>query len=801
MRTRFAVKLNRFPAIITTLISCMLLVACNNSKVAYNLPKEKLEMKEMYKNPIIMKEKTSDGAADPFVMRYNGWYYLYTTGSVNIWKSKNLVDWTYVGTANDDNPLHIAYAPEVYYWNGKFYMYTSPKGEGHFILEAAKPEGPFEYVTDNLGLSIDGSIFIDDDGSWYFTRADSKGIMGHKMNSPTDIDYKGKTLNAYLGHWTEGSMIIKRDDIYYMTYTGNHFLSKGYRVAYATSIDGPLGTYTPSGNNPIIINDAPDSFGLGHSSTVLGPDLDSYYIAYHSYNSVNTNRVFNISRLFFNGMRMSVSDVTNAEQPVPTMPDFAAWLQDKNDLSKFDKTTLNNYSAIVSKEAAGSTYTAEFNFSAAQSEDSGILWGYKNNNYYSINWHGNSNDVIVNKVINDEVSKLGSFKLPEDFKRHVLHTVRIQCSEGKITIFFDGMKKLFLENQTDASGKIGYLWKGSDLSFGFTGFSQNAYGSGDKDAVKMIPGSFEAAHHVKASDNGASEGVKLKVNSDKTSSIVLDEKGQWLNYNVNIKEDGKYGIALTVNKNSLKSKLDILIDGKEISSRNLENNISESKEDWVKLPLEAVELPKGLHTLAIKLSKGSIELLALETYKVTEEGLPSEYTLKEKNSKLSTIGGPAYPKFTEKGFLAKENSDIKLSVGDRGWSDYSVEADVTLGTALGGHAGLSIRTTNQSYHEAQNPNAMMGYYASFTRDEIILRKMNYEATTKIAVKDFNMEAGTTHKCRIAAKGNTISVFVDDMKKPVLEYTDPNPYFYGKAGVWSYKSNTAFSNLRIDKLTK
>lgn len=805
MLSRFSMKLNFVLKIILTSISCILLTSCNNAKTMYKLPKEELKVKEMYKNPIIMMDKTADGAADPFVMRYNGWYYLYTTGAVNIWKSKDLVDWTYVGTANNKSPLDGAYAPEVYYWNGKFYMYTSPKGQGHYILEATSPEGPFEYATDNIGLSIDGSVFIDDDGSWYFTHADSRGIIGHKMTSPTSIDSKGKTLNAYLGHWTEGPMIVKRDNMYYLTYTGNHFLSKGYRVAYAVSTDGPLGKYLPSESNPIIINDASNSFGLGHSSTVLGPDLDSYYIAYHSFYSVNANRVLNIARLFFNGSHMYVSDITNEEQPVPSMPSFASWLSEDTALSKFDKITLDNYTAIVSKEETSNVYTAEFNFSSKQSEDCGVVFGYKNNNYYSIIWGENSNSIIVNKINNNKVSKLGSFDLPEGFTSTVLHTVRVQSSDDKLTIFFDGMKKLSLDKPTDTSGKIGYLWKGLELNCGFTGFSGDVYGSSDNEAVKMIPGIFDAVQHVKVTNNGISKGLKSDNHEDGVSSVVLDEKGQCLDYIVDIKEAGKYGLALTVRKDYLNPKIDILIDGKKVSSNTLDRDAAKLEEDWIKLPLDPVELPEGFHTLTVGLSKGSIDLLAIETYNVTEKGLPSQYTLKENVSGLSAIGGinggPAFPKFTEKGCAAKENSDIKLSIGDKGWTDYSVEANITAGTLSGGHAGLSIRMTNQSYHKDQNPNAMIGYYAAYTGGKVTLYKMNYEATKKVASKDLVMKAETTHRCKITALGNTISVFVDDMKKPLLEYTDPEPYLYGKAGIWFYKSDASFSDLKIDKLIK
>ncbi|MFQ7078012.1 MAG: hypothetical protein ACLRSW_08775 [Christensenellaceae bacterium] len=33
----------------------------------------------------------------------------------------------------------------------------------------------------------------------------------------------------------EGSYILKRDGIYYLTYTGNHVASDEYRIAYSTA--------------------------------------------------------------------------------------------------------------------------------------------------------------------------------------------------------------------------------------------------------------------------------------------------------------------------------------------------------------------------------------------------------------------------------------------------------------------------------------------------------------------------------------------------------------------------------------
>ena len=137
-----------------------------------------------------------NGMGDPFVMRFNGTYYLYTstrstTTGVRCWKSKDLINWEQCqgegleyGFVSEDSCLRHAYAPEVYYFNGKFYMYTSPHDDGHYTLTADSPEGPFTRVTDNYKMVIDGSVFIDDDEKMYFLNAGGSGIDAFEKHDP-----------------------------------------------------------------------------------------------------------------------------------------------------------------------------------------------------------------------------------------------------------------------------------------------------------------------------------------------------------------------------------------------------------------------------------------------------------------------------------------------------------------------------------------------------------------------------------------------------------------------------------------
>jgi hypothetical protein len=51
--------------------------------------------------------------------------------------------------------------------------------------------------------------------------------------------------------WTEGSFTFKKDGIYYMMYSANHFGGENYAVGYATS-GSPLGPFKKANNNPIL---------------------------------------------------------------------------------------------------------------------------------------------------------------------------------------------------------------------------------------------------------------------------------------------------------------------------------------------------------------------------------------------------------------------------------------------------------------------------------------------------------------------------------------------------------------------
>jgi arabinan endo-1,5-alpha-L-arabinosidase len=118
-----------------------------------------------YHNPIV-----STSLPDPTVTKADdGYFYLYATENIRnlpIYRSKDLVNWNYVGTAFTDrsrpqwNPQGGIWAPDINVVNGRYMLYYSKSewgGEwtcGIGIASATSPQGPF----------IDhGALFISQD--------------------------------------------------------------------------------------------------------------------------------------------------------------------------------------------------------------------------------------------------------------------------------------------------------------------------------------------------------------------------------------------------------------------------------------------------------------------------------------------------------------------------------------------------------------------------------------------------------------------------------------------------------------
>jgi GH43 family beta-xylosidase len=316
---------------------------------------EETVMATTYTNPV---GKITD-IGDPFVLKHGDKYYLYATSmptlGFKVWQSANLVDWEEKGLALDSSlkgnrwGMGDFWAPEVVYYQGKFYMtYSARDMDGHLKIALAvsdDPLGPFINLKAPLfdrGMSfIDGHIFIDDGTPYlYYVKDCSENIIDGNHVSQTFVQKMSEDLTELKGEpvlvvepdqawegiysdwqWNEGPFVLKHEEMYYLMYSANFYASADYAIGYATA-PTPLGPWKKYAGNPILEKDLEKGVsGPGHNSVTVSPDGSEYFIIYHTHTypeHPSGNRTVNIDRLYFEDGILKVAGPTRSPQPLPS---------------------------------------------------------------------------------------------------------------------------------------------------------------------------------------------------------------------------------------------------------------------------------------------------------------------------------------------------------------------------------------------------------------------------------------------------------------------------------------------------
>lgn len=187
---------------------------------------------------------------DPFVLVYNSTYYMYGTRGETCWgeatgfdcyRSNDLVNWS--------EPIEVfhkpedfwadmnCWAPEVYEYQGAFYMFATFKATdkhgGTAILKADSPIGPFHehsdrQITPKEWECIDGTFFQDQNGKLYMIFVHewvqiSDGAICAVELSKDLRRAVGEPINLF--HASEASGWVK--SITNKKRPGNHFVTDG----------------------------------------------------------------------------------------------------------------------------------------------------------------------------------------------------------------------------------------------------------------------------------------------------------------------------------------------------------------------------------------------------------------------------------------------------------------------------------------------------------------------------------------------------------------------------------------------
>ena len=211
------------------------------------------------------------GQADPYILKANGKYYIYTTGHDGIYayESPSLLDgWEFRGRVMTVEGHSDFWAPSVIEIDGTYYMYTSfefygdaPDKGGHrqtmHVATADNPLGPFENARQLLHpFSIDSHIVKNESGLFLFYSTNrfegeriGTYIVVDRMLDPftpegkpqsvvvptldEDIYRKDRYKKGQHWHTIEGAFYFREGDWHYVMYSGNCFEQPTYYIGYA----------------------------------------------------------------------------------------------------------------------------------------------------------------------------------------------------------------------------------------------------------------------------------------------------------------------------------------------------------------------------------------------------------------------------------------------------------------------------------------------------------------------------------------------------------------------------------------
>jgi len=801
---------------------------------------------EYYHNYIELYDKEGNfyRIGDPYVMRYNGMYYLYSSitsghigGDIYVWQSENLVDWKCLGiclTSDGKNGVtYTAYAPEVVYYHGYFWLCEAPNGQGHYIFRSESPAGPFTKVSGNLGKGIDGSFYLDDTGKLYFLYAKSGASGGNIRYDAIDVEAKtdasmiksgnGSPLTASCNGWTEGPGYFRRGDYFYLTYTGNHVRDKSYRVAYSYTTSSSLinGLVQPKDNITVMSTDlkypntnggygsgakfdALNIFsGTGHSSNTIGPDLDSVYTAFHNEESGTFNRRMNVIRYFTNSSLLHADGFALTSARKPKAPDYAA--KDAGDLTK-------DGIYLLSADATEKIFTAEINFTVPTGNTAELVVSYTDSNNYTAVIIENDS-VKVTRYTDGSPAELGTAGLGKGNKYDSVCTVRVVNGADKCEIYFNNMRKLVL-NAPLSAGKIGISDVAAKATCLF--FTNDAFGTSDFEAVKNLPASFPAFSYLKGENRGFSianakvtaggvrQGEKEStVTENGYTAVKLSEK-DWVKYAASFESKGFYAMNLTVTSESAGAEFEVIIDGESIYTMKISDAIA-AKSGCHAVQAGLFYAEGGEHTLKIRVTKGTLEFITVTVEGNAEPLEPISSDLTGKISRTLSIKSGNYT--VSSSGLKTISSDVALfEFGNSGISDFEMSVDVKIKEAFS-EGGIIFRMSDFNVNTHSGSEYFMnGYYLMFRERKVTLWKYAWNYGEKIGsvaflpgTKDRVYKEGEAVSVKIKAVDGQLTVLINGIE--CFSYYDNAAFLSGSCALYADKATFIFTDLEYKQTAK
>ena len=268
---------------------------------------------KVYHNPVV-----AQSLPDPTIIKApDGWFYLYATEDIRnipIHKSKDLVNWEFVGTAFTNEtrpgfePKGGLWAPAISFIKGKYVMYYSMSvwgGEwtcGIGVATADSPEGPFTdqgKLFRSNEIQVQNSIdpfCMEENGKRYLFWGSFRGIYAIELTEDGLALKPDAEKRQIAGTAYEGVYIFKKDGWYYL-FASIGSCCEGIKSTYTTvagrsgNLFGPYvnktGQSMMENKHEILIHGNERFAGTGHNSDIVEDDAGNTWMFYHAVDKNN----------------------------------------------------------------------------------------------------------------------------------------------------------------------------------------------------------------------------------------------------------------------------------------------------------------------------------------------------------------------------------------------------------------------------------------------------------------------------------------------------------------------------------
>jgi GH43 family beta-xylosidase len=447
----------------------------------------------MYQNPVYEHD-----FPDPFVFKFCGEYWAICTGYwhdggvFGMLHSRDLVHWKDYGSAINPPPFEqpCYWAPEIFYDDGKFYLYYSVGNEENMEIRVAVADTPAgKYVDSGYRLTeekfaIDAHVFVDEDNSrWLFYAIDflehshiGTGTIRDRLLSPFQLEGKPQPVSRAKYDWQvydpvrankgnvrwhtiEGSYVIKRKGVYYQMFSGGNWQNPTYGVSFSTTRDflAPEEWQQYSDGEKIlpILQTIPGKvIGPGHNSVVRGTDNFELFCIYHRWSDdLQRGRLLALDRMDFVGERMLILGASSEPQESPNSPAFFDYFDEDSLSALGEKWVCNsnenwfvNSNAAVSNAAAENAEavcSVESNCSLVEVSGKALGFSEKESGYGFCLKRGETNVLqcsilpLTKQIELKTETQSELFDLPTDFNPLAFHLWRVEVNNLLVKIKLD----------------------------------------------------------------------------------------------------------------------------------------------------------------------------------------------------------------------------------------------------------------------------------------------------------------------------------------------------------------------------